>query len=169
MTKTYEGMFLLDNELVRENWSEAKSLVTGAIEKHGGKVLSARRWDERRLAYPIKRKQRATFLLAYCEIEGDNLVGLRRDLDLSERVLRYLITSTDAVPASELELAQGEFAPGFAVPPPPDDDTYEPEERFGAGDDDAGRHDGEGGRRRRRDDDDDTDDLDVADLMKDED
>ena len=167
LTKTYEGMFLLDNELVRENWTEAKGLVTAAVEKHGGKVLSARRWDERRLAYPIKRKNRATYLLTYCEIDGANLVGLRRDLDLSERVLRYLITSADEVPESELELAKGELAPDFAVPPPPDDDAPEPEEEIEDRDERGGRRDGDEGRRRRRDeedsessDDSDTDDED---------
>ncbi len=149
MIKTYEGMFLLDNELVRENWKEAKGLVTATLEKHGGKVVAARRWDERRLAYPIRGKHRATYLLAYCEIEGANLVAMRREFDLSERVLRYLITSSPEVPKTELDLSELELAPDFAVPPPPDDDTPEPEaqvEEFqGRGDDDGS------GRRRRRD------------------
>lgn len=153
MTKTYEAMFLLDNELVRENWGEAKSLVSSTVEKHGGQVLSARRWDERRLAYPIKGKNRATYLLAYCEIDGENLVALRRDLDLSERVLRYLITSTPEVPEPELELAKGELAPDFAIPPPPDDDAIDVEEENLDGADRPRRDDGDGGSRRRRDDD----------------
>ena len=48
MSQIYEGMFLLDNDLVREGWDGAKSTVTAALEKHGGKVHTARRWDERR-------------------------------------------------------------------------------------------------------------------------
>jgi ribosomal protein S6 len=164
LTKTYEGMFLLDNDVVREGWGQAKALVTSTIEKHGGKVLAARRWDERRLAYPIARKQRATYLLAYCEIDGAKLAPMRRDFDLSERVLRYLITSTDAVPESELELSGAELAPDFAVPPPPDDDAPEPEDELAQ---DAARgDDGPGeGRRRRRDEDLDLDlDVDVLDV-----
>ena len=38
-TRLYETMFLLDNQLVREDWSKAKALVTDTLTKHGGKVL----------------------------------------------------------------------------------------------------------------------------------
>ena len=50
----YEGMFLIDNDTVRAGWASAKAVVTDLIAKHGGSVSSARRWDERRLAYPIR-------------------------------------------------------------------------------------------------------------------
>jgi len=125
MSRTYEMMFLIDNEAVRAGWGEAKASVTGLIEKHGGKVLSARRWDERRLAYPIKRRRRGTFLLAYGELEGPSVSALRRELDLSETVLRYLVLQAESVPAQELELTQAEGAAGFVVPEPPSEDTIE--------------------------------------------
>ena len=128
MTEIYEGMFLLDNEFVREDWKRAKQLVTGTLEKHGAKVLAARRWDERRLAYPIQRRKRATYLLAYYEVDGDNIATIRRDFDLSEQILRFLLASTEAVPAEEYQLSELENAPDFAPPPPPVDDASETEE-----------------------------------------
>lgn len=124
----YEGMFLLDNQVVREDWKTAKEIVTATLEKHGATVHTARRWDERKLAYPIKRKKRATFLLAYYEVEGGAMPALRRDLDLNERVLRYLNLAVDGVPEGEAELAAAENAADFRVPEPPADDA--PEERF---------------------------------------
>ena len=81
-------MYLLDNAAVREDWNAAKSIVVGTLEKHGGKVLTARRWGERRLAYPIKQKNRATFLLTYYEIPAENIPDMRRDFELNESVLR---------------------------------------------------------------------------------
>ncbi|MFT5478028.1 MAG: hypothetical protein ACI8Y8_003390, partial [Planctomycetota bacterium] len=36
LATVYEGMFLLDNQVVREDWKAAKALVTATIEKHGG-------------------------------------------------------------------------------------------------------------------------------------
>lgn len=122
MTQIYEGMFLLDNQAVRTDWGHAKAAVTDALAKHGAKVLSARRWDERRLAYPIKGRQRGTYLLSYFELDGARAPGLRRDLDIEERVLRYLILSREALPEGEVELSQAELAEGFSVPPPPADD-----------------------------------------------
>ena len=127
MSRIYEIMYLLDNNTVRAGWKEAKAAATGLIEKHGGKVLAARRWDERKLAYPIEKKNRATFLLAYYEMGNQHIPELRRDLELNERVLRYLILRAEAVPASELELSQAENAADFVVPAPPPDDLVEPE------------------------------------------
>lgn len=124
MTQTYEAMFLLDNQVVREDWKKAKTLVTDTLRKHGAKVLCARRWDERRLAYSIRRRQRATYCLAFYEMGSDGGgAALRRDLDLNENVLRYLMLQRDALPPGEIERAAAEDATGFSVPPPPPDDA----------------------------------------------
>lgn len=123
----YECMFLLDNAVVREDWKKAKGVINDAVAKHGGNVVTSRRWDERRLAYPIKNKNRATYVLGFVEIDGKNLPELRRELELSERILRYLILAVDEIPATEHELSTAENADGFAVPTPPSDDVVEPE------------------------------------------
>jgi small subunit ribosomal protein S6 len=130
VTKLYEGMFLLDNQVVRAGWDGAKKVVTGALEKHG-KVVTARRWDERRLAYPIKNKKRATYLLAYYESPESEVQNLRRDLELDERILRYLLVKSEGVPDKERELAAAEDAAGFAPPMPPQDDELSRAEREG--------------------------------------
>ena len=118
----YEGMFLLDNQAVRADWGRAKGAVTEALAKHGAEVVSARRWDERKLAYPIEGKKRATYLLAYYQAPFDTVAALRRDLELDERILRYLILRADVVPEGELEKSRAELEAGFAVPPPPADE-----------------------------------------------
>lgn len=118
-TQLYEGMFLVDNETVRESWQAAKAAVTDVLTKHGAEIETARRWDERRLAFPIQRRLRATYLLVHFQLDTQAIAGLRRDLELSERVLRYLIKNVDAVPAGERELSQAELADDFVVPEPP--------------------------------------------------
>ena len=131
----YEGMFLLDNQVVRTDWRNAKSLVTDLLAKHGGEVTTARRWDERKLAYPIEGRQRGTYLLTYYKLSGDGIIGLRRDLELSETVLRYMLTRVDAVPETEQALHDAELDSSFEIPAPPEDDErarppleHEPEE-----------------------------------------
>ena len=128
MTYLYEGMFLVDNDLVRADWERAKSMVTNMLTKHGGTVRTARRWDERALAYPIKGRRRGTYILTYAELPGSSMENLKRDLDLNESVLRYLIVRKEEVPATEGELAIAEQAPDFVVPVPPTDDSvpYQP-------------------------------------------
>jgi ribosomal protein S6 len=125
--RTYEGMFLLDNQVVRADYKAAKALVTDLLKKHGGEVVCARRWDERRLAYPIQGRQRATYLLTYFKSPGQAIVPLRRDAELDERILRHLFISVEEVPAKELELALAE-GDDFAPPPPPADDAIDRDE-----------------------------------------
>ena len=86
-------------------------------------MLSSRRWDERRLAYPIRHRNRATFLLTFCELDPGMMADLRRDLDISETILRYLILSTESVPEKELELSAAEQATGFEIPEPPPEEA----------------------------------------------
>lgn len=128
MTAVYESMFLLDNAVVREDWKKAKAVVTDALEKHGATVKTARRFDERKLAYKIKNKNRGTYLMCYFEMGNEHIAAMRREFDLNERVLRYLILSTEAVPATEVELSSAENAADFVVPAPPPDDLVEPDQ-----------------------------------------
>ena len=102
-TRTYECMCLLDNREVRKGWQPLKDSVTGLFTKHGAQILSARRWDERRLAYPIDGQQRATYLLAYLKADTQSIAAIRRDLQFSDIVLRSLVLSCEEVPQSAYE------------------------------------------------------------------
>ncbi len=138
MTQIYETMVLLDNDVVRTDWKKAKAIVAETVTKYDGTVHTCRRWDERRLAYPIKRKNRATFYLTYHEMPGDKIPGFLRDLELNERVLRYLMVRADEVSEEERKLAAEEDGTEYTVPEPPEDDALEiPEdEEVTDGDDD---------------------------------
>jgi small subunit ribosomal protein S6 len=118
----YEGMFLLDNQVVRADWKTAKSIVVDILKKHGGEVVTVRRWDERKLAYPIRGRRRGTFYLTFFKAPPEGIAPVRHDLDLDERVLRYLMLRAESVSDAELELSKAELADGFTVPPPPSDD-----------------------------------------------
>jgi len=125
LAQIYEAMFVLDNEVVRTGWSAAKSTVLDLIAKHGGTVHTARHWGERKLAYSIKNRSRATYVLSYYEMPPEGIPTFVRDLDLSETVLRYLFVKVDVIPEGEAEAAEKESAPDFSVPDPPRDEVGE--------------------------------------------
>ncbi len=122
-TRNYECMCLLDNTEVRKGWEPLKEAVAGLFTKHEAKVLSNRRWDERRLAYPINGQQRATYLLLYFAADTQTLPAIRRELEFSESMLRYMITECDDIPADAYE-PEAEFD----VNAIPEDDAPEVEE-----------------------------------------
>lgn len=118
MTRTYECMVLVNNQEVRKGWQACKQSVVDVFTKHQAEVMSARRWDERRLAYPIGGQLRATYLLLYFKASGTVPSAIRRDLDFNERVLRHLIVQCEEVPAGayEPETAFDESRAGDDVP-----------------------------------------------------
>lgn len=108
MNHTYETMLLLDNREVKKGWDTLKSEVAGLFTKHGSEVVSARRWDERRLAYPIKGQQRATYLLMYHSSATDSIPAINRELQYAEPVLRSLTLVCEEIP-EEAHQPEAEF------------------------------------------------------------
>ncbi|MCA8951639.1 MAG: 30S ribosomal protein S6 [Planctomycetes bacterium] len=96
-------MCLLDNREVRKGWEPVKESVSAVLTKHGAKVVSSRRWDERRLGYPVRGQSRGTYLLVYFESDTQTLTAIRRDLNFNEAVMRYLTLSCDEVPETAYE------------------------------------------------------------------
>lgn len=134
-------MCLLDNREVRKGWEPLKTAVGNLFTKHGVKVLSSRRWDERRLAYPINGQHRATYLLTYFAGDPQFIAGVRRDLEFSESVMRYLVTECDEVPQSAYE-PEAAFDVN-AIPVDDAPDAPEPEVEAGGG---VGAEGGDGER-----------------------
>lgn len=92
----YEGMFLLDSARAAKDWEGTQALVTDILARYGAKILIRDRWDERKLAYPVKKQRRGTYLLAYFDAPTSSVAEIRRDLLLTEGVLRFLVLAWPA-------------------------------------------------------------------------
>jgi small subunit ribosomal protein S6 len=131
--RTYECMCLLDNREVRQGWQALKDNVTGMFSKHGADVVSARRWEERRLTFPIKHQQRGTYLLVYFNGEPDMIAPLRRELQLSESIMRNLLVTCEEIPEEahqpeeSFDESQVPVEDLYQPPPPPAADKEEEE------------------------------------------
>lgn len=101
--KTYEAMFLVDPAQALD-WEKVEGEIRGVIERHGGTVINIGKWAERKLEYPIRHHKRATYILTHFEADGDSIPMMRRDAELSETILRYIIlVDEDGVEWSPLE------------------------------------------------------------------
>jgi small subunit ribosomal protein S6 len=100
--RTYEGMFLLDSAEAVKDWDATVGVVTGILERYGATLQLNGKWDERKLAYPIKKQKRGSYYLAYFDAPSDSIVKMRDDLQLKEEVLRFLILAMpEDVPVPE--------------------------------------------------------------------
>jgi small subunit ribosomal protein S6 len=93
--KLYEVMFLIDSAEAAKDWDGIIDLVTKMLNKIDAQIVTLKKWDERPLAYSIKRCTRGTYILAYFKADGRRITELERDVLLSERVMRALILRID--------------------------------------------------------------------------
>jgi ribosomal protein S6 len=85
-------MFVLDDARCNENWEAVTTEVRGLLKKNHAEVFTFERWDERRLAYPIKGHVRGVYLLTRFTAPFDAIPTIERDSQLNETILRVLIT-----------------------------------------------------------------------------
>jgi small subunit ribosomal protein S6 len=100
---TYEIMVLLDNREVKKGWDATREQVKAVLTKYGAEIIAARRWDERKLTYEIKKQKRGTYLLIYAKLGGERVRDLRREMELTEWVLRHVIVRVESVPPEAFE------------------------------------------------------------------
>ncbi len=106
--KTYEGLFLLDPTSANQDWDGLKNKIVALLERREGQIISAKKWGERRLAYEIKGRKRGTYLLIYFQMPPQNIATLKRDIQLSETVLRNMIVTHDRSIEQEEEKAEAD-------------------------------------------------------------
>ncbi len=93
--KLYEGMFLIDSAEAAKDWDGIIELITKILTKTDAEIVSIRKWDERPLAYSIRRCTRGTYILVYFRVEGPKISEIEHDVQLSERIMRALILKAD--------------------------------------------------------------------------
>ena len=98
----YEAMFLFGQSAAAD-LEHAIQTVRTMIERHGAKILVLKRWDERKLAYELKGQKRGTYIIAFFKAPGVAVTQIERDVNLSEEVLRVLITRADHLNQHEME------------------------------------------------------------------
>ena len=96
--KLYEGMFLVDNSEARKNYEAVSENISRIITKYGGEVIRSERWSERRLAYPVRRRDRGTYVLVYFNASPESITEIRRDCAIDEIILRNMILRANAIP-----------------------------------------------------------------------
>jgi small subunit ribosomal protein S6 len=103
--KTYEAMFLLPAGAVAE-LEKSLQLVRGIIERHGGKISVIKKWDERKLTYEINSQKRGLYVVAFFSAPGNAVTAIERDVNLSEEVIRVLVTHADHLNESEMNAVE---------------------------------------------------------------
>lgn len=101
--RLYEGMFIISDTIASADWEGTVNHVQDLLKNRGAEILDSQKWDERKFAYKLKGHKRGTYLLIYFNAPEDSIVHMKRDLQLSDNVLRTLIVKTDKIRESKSE------------------------------------------------------------------
>lgn len=107
-TRLYEGLFLLDQHAVAADFGACIEHLKELLNRAEAQVLVLKKWADTKLAYEIKGQKRGTFVLAYFHAPSNKLVGLERDCNLSERIIRNMVLQADHIGEEELEAAKND-------------------------------------------------------------
>lgn len=101
----YEAMFLFPAGAATE-LDNTLNTVRGIIERHEGKILVLKKWDERKLAYELGGHKRGLYILAYFTAPGAAVGAIEREVNLSEEILRVMITDASHLNQEEMEAVE---------------------------------------------------------------
>jgi len=130
-TRVYEAMFLVDTADAAV-WDDLTKHIEGILGRSGAELVGITRWDERKLAYPVGKHKRGTYVLAFFHMSsGDGMAEIEHDCRLSEKIIRALVLKADHFTVTDMRLQLGEDvredvakkvmdARGEKEPPPPE-------------------------------------------------
>jgi len=90
--RLYECMWVVDANLGREDYPKAVAGLKELVEKGGGTWVNADKWEERRLAYPIRKKKKGLYIISHFTAPTSNVTRIDRNARISELVVRHMIT-----------------------------------------------------------------------------
>jgi len=90
--------------------SKAEEKVTKLFTGGGGKVVSTDNWGKRKLAYPIKKQEHAVYVFYTVDMPGEGVRKVEGTLNITDEVIRYLISKPDLKAIAKAEAAKAEKA-----------------------------------------------------------
>lgn len=95
--RMYEGLFVIDNAHANTEWDNVVKRIQDILQKNGTEILKTEKWGEKKLAYKIKGHKRGTYLLIHFNAKTSAITTLRRDFQLSDYIVRFLIIKDDKI------------------------------------------------------------------------
>jgi small subunit ribosomal protein S6 len=105
----YEAAVLYHPDL-EIDLEKAANKVVKLFTDNGGKVVSTDNWGKRKLAYPINKNEYAVYVFYTLELPPEAVQKIEAALNITDEVIRFLITRVDLKGIAKAEAARAEKA-----------------------------------------------------------
>ena len=89
--RNYEFTFIIHSDVEDEGIPDVTEKVSQFITAGGGQVTNVDHWGRRRLAYQIQKQTEGYYVLMHVQLDPQSIGELKRNLKLTEEVIRYLL------------------------------------------------------------------------------
>jgi small subunit ribosomal protein S6 len=132
--RRYELMLVLKPDAPDERAAAVIDRSTRYIVAEGGQIIKVAPWGRRRLAYPIDRYREGSYHIVVFEAPAEAIAELERSLQITEEVLRSLVTRAikpvkvrrDVASPDGVEDVDVDVDGDADLPPAEDDEDFEP-------------------------------------------
>jgi small subunit ribosomal protein S6 len=90
--------------------TKAEDRIKKIIADNGGSIKAIDNWGKRKLAYDIKHNEYAVYVFYSVELPGDHVAKVESTLNITDEVLRFLITKPDLKAIAKAEVLKAEKA-----------------------------------------------------------
>lgn len=108
--------------------TKAEERVTKIVTDNGGKIVGTDNWGKRKLAYDIKGNEHAIYVFYTVELPGSSVAKVESTLNITDEVIRFLITRPDLKAIAKAEALKAEKAEQAAKRGDSEEDEEEPSE-----------------------------------------
>jgi small subunit ribosomal protein S6 len=105
----YEAAVLYHPDL-EIDLDKAATKVTKLFTNNGGKVVNTDNWGKRKLAYAINKNDYAVYVFYTVELPPEAVQKIEAALNITDEVIRFLITRVDLKGIAKAEAAKAEKA-----------------------------------------------------------
>ncbi|HET6863968.1 MAG TPA: 30S ribosomal protein S6 [Candidatus Saccharimonadales bacterium] len=89
---------------------KAENRVKKIVTDNGGKITNTDNWGKRKLAYPINKQDFAVYVFYTAELPGENVARIEQTFNITDEIIRFLITRPDLKAAEKAEKLKAEKA-----------------------------------------------------------
>lgn len=106
---TYEVAVLYHPDL-EIDLEKAESRIKKIIADNKGEITKTDNWGKRKLAYPIKKQEFAVYVFYTVDMPAENVAKVEQTFNITDEVVRFLITKPDLKALAKAETARAEKA-----------------------------------------------------------
>jgi small subunit ribosomal protein S6 len=107
--RTYEHIFIVHPDTVGDEYAAVLEKFKGILTEQGANILKVDEWGSRKLAYPVKKQGRGTYVLLVFESKADVVSEFERRLRIDEKIIKFqtILLPDGLETAGKTESAEG--------------------------------------------------------------